>query len=252
MRFLRVLDERRVAAAQDALKRMLDVTDFRSRRFLDVGSGSGLTSLVARRLGAMVLSFDYDPNSVACTNEVRRRFAGDDPDWTVRQGSALDPKFMASLGTFDVVCSWGVLHHTGAMWRALDLSAQRVAPGGDLYIAIYNDQGFWSRYWYAIKRLYNHDFFSRALVIAVHIPSVYLARVLRRAVRPRRENDRGMSLWVDLLDWLGGYPFEVAKPEAVFDFLKTRGFTLKKLKTCAGGYGCNEFVFRRDGAPAAG
>ncbi len=43
--------------------------------FLDVGSGSGLFSLAAMRLGAdRVHSFDYDPQSVGCTKELKRRF----------------------------------------------------------------------------------------------------------------------------------------------------------------------------------
>lgn len=57
------------------------------------------------------------------------------------------------------------------------------------------------------------------------------------------KNNRGMSAWRDIVDWAGGYPFEVAKPEEVFDFFQAKGFSLKKLKTCAGGLGCNEFVF---------
>jgi len=252
IRFASTLNEDRVTEAQDALRNMLEAEDLHSRRFLDIGSGSGLTSLAAQRLGAAVVSFDYDPLSVACTEDVRKRFGGEGAGWTITRGSVLDREFMESLGTFDVVCSWGVLHHTGAMWRALDLAAQRVRPGGDLYIALYNDQGFRSRYWHAVKRLYNHDALSRIAVIALHIPSVYLARVLRRALARRTRNERGMSLWYDMLDWLGGFPFEVAKPDAVFDFLRSRGFTLNKLKTCGGSYGCNEYVFRKVGAPAVG
>jgi SAM-dependent methyltransferase len=94
--------------------------------------------LAARRLGAKVHSFDYDPRSVACTAELRRRYFTDDPDWRVEQGSALDPDYLKSLGTFDVVYSWGVLHHTGDMWRAVDNAAGCVRQGGLLYISIYN------------------------------------------------------------------------------------------------------------------
>jgi hypothetical protein len=54
-----------------------------------------------------------------------------------------------------------------------------------------------------------------------------------------------MSPWRDLIDWVGGYPFEVAKPEAILDFYLRRGFTLKRLVTCGGSLGCNEYVFVR-------
>lgn len=54
-----------------------------------------------------------------------------------------------------------------------------------------------------------------------------------------------MSLWYDMIDWLGGYPFEVATPEAIFRFFRDAGFVLEELRTCGGRMGCNEFVFRR-------
>lgn len=54
-----------------------------------------------------------------------------------------------------------------------------------------------------------------------------------------------MSHWHDWIDWVGGYPFEVAKPELIFDFYRDRGFTLHNMTTCGGGGGCNEFVFIR-------
>lgn len=257
--FIELVDERRIAAAADSLSGSLGTTDLTGRTFLDVGCGSGLFSLAAHRLGARVRSFDFDAESVAATVELRDRFAPGG-DWTVTQGSILDERFVESLGRSDVVYSWGVLHHTGDLWRAMELVHGLVAPNGLLYISVYNDQGFESRAWRRVKRRYNRSgpLVRRALLLG---SAMYIGRrsVPRRlleiagrdhVVPPRAPRARGMSARHDLIDWVGGYPFEVAKAEEVFAFLHERGFELRHLKTCGGGLGCNEYVFQRSASPA--
>jgi 2-polyprenyl-3-methyl-5-hydroxy-6-metoxy-1,4-benzoquinol methylase len=258
-RFLSLLNESHIRNAENSLRRMLEVRDLSGKSFLDIGCGSGLFSLAARRLGARVHSFDYDPQSVACTEELRRLNFPQDPDWRIEEGSALDNGYLAALGRFDVVYSWGVLHHTGSMWQGLDNVAGLVAPDGKLFIAIYNDQGKISDRWRTIKRTYNR--LPNGLRFFVTIPvlvHLYWRRTVKDLVRLRpleswrnEGRERGMSPWRDLIDWVGGYPFEVAKPEAILDFYLRRGFTLTRLATCGGSLGCNEFVFVRTAAFAA-
>jgi 2-polyprenyl-3-methyl-5-hydroxy-6-metoxy-1,4-benzoquinol methylase len=244
-RFLRVLDDQKIQQAIDSLQVMLEVEDLHGKSFLDIGSGSGLFSLAAKRLGARVFSFDYDPQSVACTRELKKRYFENDSDWQVQAGSVLDKDYLENLGKFNIVYSWGVLHHTGNMWAALDNVDQNVADNGKLFIALYNHQPFSSKYWTFVKRTYNKYRFSRPLLVLIHGIYPTLPSVILKFVQ-NRKTERGMSVWYDLFDWLGGYPFQVSKPEQIFDFYKKKGYQLIKLRTVGGKLGCNEFVFQRN------
>lgn len=255
--YLRHLDARRIELAEASLKAMLGSERLDGKRFLDIGSGSGLFSLAARRLGAEVVSFDYDQESVACTRELRRRFFPEDEGWQIFGGSILDSKFLPKLGVFDVVYSWGVLHHTGSMWKALENALSFLAPQSLLFIAVYNDQGRTSQVWKAIKKAYvSTPGLLKWAILAPAFVRLWGPTFLRDLLRGRPLSSwksygegtaRGMHPWRDVVDWVGGYPFEIAKPEAIFDFCRDRGLELVKLKTCGGGIGCNEFVFRRCG-----
>jgi 2-polyprenyl-6-hydroxyphenyl methylase/3-demethylubiquinone-9 3-methyltransferase len=193
-------------------------------------------------------------NPFACTTELRRRYFRDDASWRIEEGSALDADYIKSLGLFDVVYSWGVLHHTGQMWKGLENAVLPVAPGGKLFIAIYNDTGTQSARWNWIKRTYNRlPRVARPLFALLAIAPDESKSALRALLKLEpgayvrswtnyAQNNRGMSRWHDIIDWVGGYPYEVATPEEIFEFYRKRGFTLTKLKCGKVGLGCNEFV----------
>jgi SAM-dependent methyltransferase len=252
--FLKLLNDERIQESEAAIKALLMVDRLDGKTFLDIGSGSGLSSLAARRLGAKIISFDFDPQSVACTTELRRRYFPDDPDWIVKSGSALDAEFLETLGKYDIVYSWGVLHHTGAMWLGIENALQRVAPNGKLFIAIYNDQGVKSHLWWLIKWFYNklpwplNKIYGYSLGFMVHFLNIvrYTIRLKpMAAIGPLiRKNRRGMSVRYDLLDWMGGFPFEFATYELLENYMRVRGFKLMNGKR-ATSLGCHEMVFER-------
>jgi 2-polyprenyl-6-hydroxyphenyl methylase/3-demethylubiquinone-9 3-methyltransferase len=256
MLFSERVTQSRLDTAQRSLVEMLGRDSLRGTSFLDIGSGSGLFSLSAVMLGANpVHSVDYDPLSVETTCRLKDRFAPN-AAWTVERADVLDSEHMASLGTWDFVYAWGVLHHTGGMWDAIAAACDRVTPGGKLFISIYNDQGGLSRAWWWVKRVYNAlpRFLRPAYVVAVTLPMELRSlagKTLRRRPRDylatwRAEGGydaRGMSRWRDLVDWVGGYPFEVARPADVVEFCRARGLELRRLETVGRSHGCNEFLF---------
>jgi len=253
-RFLAQFNEQRIDQAKLSLTEMLEKKNLQGLSFLDVGCGSGLFSLAAMRLEAeKVRSFDYDLQSVSCAGELKKRFFPLTDTWVVEQGDILDKNYLSSLGQWDFVYSWGVLHHTGSMWQALENVTSLVKPSGKLFIAIYNDQGSASKIWLWVKKTYND--LPQGLKFLVLIPAfirLWIPTMLLDLLKLKPFlhwriyiSKRGMSPWTDVVDWVGGYPFEVAKPESIFDFFKKRGFVLEKIKTVGGKLGNNEFVFRK-------
>lgn len=253
-RYSALVDEKRIASAEASLRAMLGMDSLSGKTFLDIGCGSGLFSLAAARLGASKIhSFDYDRDSVSTTLLLKGRFMPSASNWIVEGGDALDAKYMSALGQFDVVYSWGVLHHTGDMWKALDNASKTVKNGGKLFIALYNDQGFYSRCWLAVKKAYNLlPGVLKYLIIVPAFARLWGPAMLKDFLKLRpfatwkaRREERGMSPWRDVIDWVGGYPFEVASVRNVAAFFRERGFEAEKTVSCGKGHGNNEYVFRR-------
>ena len=249
-RFLSALTDERIRIAETSIKKMIGTNNLSGTTLLDIGSGSGLFSLAARNLGANVHSFDYDPTCVACTRELRSRYFPNDPNWSIEEGSVLDEMFVQSLGSFDIVYAWGVLHHTGNMWSAVEKACSLVKRNGVLFIAIYNDQGKKSSFWKNVKRLYCSGILGKTIASCIFIPYFFSITLVSCVLK--RENlfagyrkNRGMTITHDWFDWLGGFPFEVATADEVLQIVQEKGYRLRNIKA-TNGIGNNQFVFVRE------
>ncbi len=259
-KFVRAIDDARIDKARESMAALLGTDAFIDKDFLDAGAGSGLFSLAACLLGARVYSFDYDAEAVECVKYLKNKYVPIAGEWSIERGDILDAAYISALRTFDIVYSWGVLHHTGDMWKACDNVCKLVKPGGTLYIALYNDQGYVSVLWRKIKFFYNWlpGSFKWLVLLPVFV-RLWLVVCIKDFMKGRpfhtwnnyKKAPRGMDPWRDVVDWVGGYPFEVAAPEKVIKFFRERGFCEKKVITCGKGYGCNEFVFKKEGESCA-
>lgn len=251
--FLGNLTEERIKEAEKSLQEWLNIDDLNGKSFLDIGSGSGLFSLAARNLGAKVFSFDYDESSVACTRYLKDRFYKKDNQWSIERGDILDREYLSKFDQYDIVYSWGVLHHTGNMYQALKNAGSLVADHGTLFISIYNDQGRATKMWRQVKKTYNKcPKALRGLVVVPCFLRLWGPTTVKDILKGKPFHtwrtyvkQRGMSPKHDVIDWIGGYPFEVAKPEEIFNFFHTDGYTLEKLSTNRGGKACNQYVFKK-------
>lgn len=247
--------DERLLEAENSLKSLFEEEGLVGKTFMDIGCGSGLFSFAAWRLGASkILSIDVDRDSVECCRHLASQIDKKaNREWNIVQGSILDQTLVSGLPKCDIVYSWGVLHHTGNMWQAIENAEKLVSPGGMFMIGIYNWQGgrrgtlAWQKLkkWYCTAPRWQSRTWEWSYVTW---KLLYMVLVLRNPISHIRgyQKNRGMSWFRDVSDWLGGYPYEAATPGEVLDFVRSRhGFQLIKQKVNCG-LGISEFLFRND------
>jgi predicted RNA methylase len=247
------IDETRIEEAEKSLLRLVGRESIEGRTFLDIGCGSGLFSLAAVRLGCQrLLAVDLDPNSVRTTRKTLQRYAPSGANWDCQRISVfdLDP---GRVGTFDVVYSWGVLHHTGDMYKAIEKAAMVVAPKGTLTLALYGKTPFCGL-WRIEKRIYSRSpQWAQRAIEHVYGALVGARLALKGESRKKRQEtyfqQRGMDMYHDTRDWLGGYPYESISPREAMTCMHRLGFEpIRSFVTPSIGLlgsGCDEYSFTK-------
>ena len=241
LKYIEDFDERKFEEAKNSLCQLLGRETLEGKTFIDIGCGSGIFSLAAIDLNASrVISTDLDPKSVQACRAVKQR--RNVRHWLIREGSILDEQFNNRLGKADIVYAWGVLHHTGSMWKAIANAAGLVDDEGSFLLAIYN-RHYTSPMWRKFKEMYNTSgrFLQKLMVWSILLPRIIVRLI--KLKHPLRER-RGMSIYYDAIDWAGGLPYEYADFDEIVSFLKKRDFILiNGIRTKS--IGCNQFVFKK-------
>jgi 2-polyprenyl-3-methyl-5-hydroxy-6-metoxy-1,4-benzoquinol methylase len=242
--------ERFAAARRDFANLMEPALPLTGKTFLDIGFGQGLSLISAGLAGARAYGIDINPK---CADVLRSNFEALASECehqpTITEGSILDEESVHRLTGwephgFDIVHSWGVLHHTGDMWRAIDIACGLVRPGGILVLALYN-RHWSSRAWLAIKKTYvAAPRFAQSALNVAFTPALYLAKLAATRRNPLTK-ERGMDFYYDVVDWIGGYPYECAAAEDVVTHMRRNGFECVTMTAATVPTGCNEFVFKR-------
>lgn len=250
--YVTTVTKREIESARKDLEEWIGPSGVEGRTVLDIGSGSGIHSLSFLSMGACsVRSFDVDPFSVRATRTLWEK-TGKPAAWTVSEGSVLDPSFLKTLGRFDLVYSWGVLHHTGAIWEALNNASTLVKPGGRLFISLYASGPKYESD-LDLKRNYNAASpLGKRLMEWRWIANLMFIRLVhfRNPFAWNEQRERGMNVYHDLIDWLGGLPYEVTGEDETIVFFRKRRFVLERIKV-NGERSCNIYVFSRPAGESA-
>ncbi|MFT5128686.1 MAG: SAM-dependent methyltransferase [Rhodothermales bacterium] len=240
----RAITPERIEQARRGFAELLGDIKLSGKRFIDIGFGQGLSVTIAAEMGADALGIDIDDDNVAAVKATQQAMNCAKPPET-RVASILDQDFVeAHEGAFDIVHSWGVLHHTGNMKQAMKNACSLVNPGGYFICAIYNRH--WSSGpWVAIKWLYCAlpSFLQRLMILLVY-PVIYVAKWIVTRENPKNK-ERGMDFMHDVVDWVGGYPYEYANVAEMQKMVGDLGLTCLRTVDAEVPTGCNEFVFQK-------
>jgi SAM-dependent methyltransferase len=243
------LSGKKIETAKLHFDKLFENIDLNEKSFLDIGFGQGLSLLIATEKNANTVGCDINPLCSEVLLFNMKMFNNNLNEIPVVIGSINDETTVENIlklndgNLFDIVHSWGVLHHTGNMWKAIEKSKNLVTKNGIFVIAIYNKH-FTAKFWHLIKKVYNSSgWFIKNLMLAGYLPLIFI-RYLLYFQNPMKL-PRGMNIYYDAIDWLGGYPYQYASIDEILDYMNQNGFTQVRIVKTSGFTGCNEFVFKK-------
>lgn len=246
----KALTQEKIVQARCDFSRLFESIDLKEKSFFDIGFGQGISILLAKEAGARVFGNDINPKcreALAHTAHIMNTTA----DFPITIGSILEDTTLSAISEtnlperkFDIVHSWGVLHHTGNMDLAIRNAASLVADGGYFVIAIYNRH--WSSgIWRMIKKGYCiSPELMKKILVGIFYPIIIIAKMIATRKNPFQQ-ERGMDFFHDVVDWIGGYPYEFATIQELISPFKSMGFSCLYKKEASVPTGCNEFVFKK-------
>lgn len=239
------LTPERIEQARQDFRQLVDGIDLQNKHFIDIGFGQGLSLIVASEMGASTLGIDIDELNILAL-KTTLKLMGSTKLPKVQVESILNPSFVGeNKGRFDIVHSWGGLHHTGNMRQALVNSCSLVADNGYFICSIYNQH--WSSFlWKGVKWSYNYmPPMLQPLMVWLFYPIIYLAKWIVTGKNPKRKQ-RGMDFYHDVVDWVGGYPYEYASEHQIQKMVSEQGFKMLAVFPARVPTGANEYIFRKD------
>jgi 2-polyprenyl-3-methyl-5-hydroxy-6-metoxy-1,4-benzoquinol methylase len=246
------LTPEKVEQARQDFSHLFSGINLNGATFLDIGFGQGLGLISAQKAGAYVFGSDINPKcrqALALSASVLNLSL----DIPVVIGSILDADVVSRISGlvaprtgFSIVHSWGVLHHTGNMKKAIENASSLVDDNGYLVLAIYNKH-WTSPAWRFIKWVYCFSpAWLQAALNRLFFPVIAFAKFCVTGRNPFVKN-RGMDFYYDVIDWIGGYPYEYASGKELEALLAPMGFRCVKFEPAEVPTGCNEFVFVKNG-----
>ena len=218
--------------------------DVKDKSIIDIGCGSGLSSLIFNNEKAKyIYSFDYDINSVDSTLLLKNKQKIINNDWVIKQGNILDTDYIKSLGKFDIVYSWGVLHHTGDLWKAIK---NAIYLSNDLImLSLYSNIANYDNDFTAKQNYNKFNELEKKKNIADYVMTVkQSSKKNEEILNWNTPSKRGMNKYNDIIDWVGGFPYEVCSTKQINQFMEENGFILIQ-KYDPVQQACHEWLFKK-------